>query len=726
MKNKKYLLFLSLFLVCNLLPLCAKIKKSAGKEIPIQVKQFIDKTAQKDVSELDDSLFKTVKNPINPGFYDGNLWIEIKPEISEIQHCVVSLGNEYIDSAEFYEKRGGKFFYIGKIGHKISTDEIEVPDSLQAFPVFRNSGYDDDARFRIKIKNHNGNFIYIKLVNELDFFNSRRTYFAKLYIVLGISFCIFSLLFIYAIAVRRPMPFFLSMAALFYILLHLQLKGIGSVFLWNFLNTFSFSTRLVYYFETFSLMFLILSADTVLKGNSKFVYKKVSPVEIQLIVVIFVVLLTVKSDQTMLYSYAALSVTTKVFFIVSIFMCFRAMQKNARIILLLWIPYILFSMLTQLIRILRFKDNNVFFDFICSDEFLISFLFYLMITMPSLFFITYKIRHESRNSKVELEKIKAQNSNLLKQKNVIERLLKNILVDSAQTLSMADILSAQVFTPKNTSYIERIKINSAKISDTIAALRMCNDETEIENQPILLADFFKSCIQASKIFCSSKPNAISCSMDIQPETVILADMRVVELFFISFLNSVIEVSVPNTEVSVSLKGDEENFVFSVSNTMDSQTIEEALSRIETENERRNFTFLMRIAKFYCGDLSVSKNDSKFKFSVVFDFKRVENSKDSSVIINKTRFSPSKKKEQKNSEKKKKVTLIKTGEEKSEDFMKKLSSREKQIAELMISGKSDKDIAEELFISPGTVASHNKKIFKKLEVHSRVELMNKLR
>ena len=195
-----------------------------------------------------------------------------------------------------------------------------------------------------------------------------------------------------------------------------------------------------------------------------------------------------------------------------------------------------------------------------------------MITMPSLFFITYKIRQESRNSKVELEKIKAQNSNLLKQKNVIERLLKNILVDSAQTLSMADILSAQVFTPKNTCYIERIKINSAKISDTIAALRMCNDETEIENQPILLADFFKSCIQASKIFCSSKPNAISCSMDIQPETVILADMRVVELFFISFLNSVIEVSVPNTEVSVSLKGDEENFVFSVSNTMDSQTI----------------------------------------------------------------------------------------------------------------------------------------------------------
>jgi DNA-binding NarL/FixJ family response regulator len=47
-------------------------------------------------------------------------------------------------------------------------------------------------------------------------------------------------------------------------------------------------------------------------------------------------------------------------------------------------------------------------------------------------------------------------------------------------------------------------------------------------------------------------------------------------------------------------------------------------------------------------------------------------------------------------------------------------------ELIIAGKTDKEIASELFISVGTVASHNKKIFKKLEVHSRVELINKLR
>lgn len=56
----------------------------------------------------------------------------------------------------------------------------------------------------------------------------------------------------------------------------------------------------------------------------------------------------------------------------------------------------------------------------------------------------------------------------------------------------------------------------------------------------------------------------------------------------------------------------------------------------------------------------------------------------------------------------------------------LSSREQQIAILISHGKSDKEIADVLNISPATVASHNKKIFRKLNVHSRVELMDKVR
>ncbi len=56
----------------------------------------------------------------------------------------------------------------------------------------------------------------------------------------------------------------------------------------------------------------------------------------------------------------------------------------------------------------------------------------------------------------------------------------------------------------------------------------------------------------------------------------------------------------------------------------------------------------------------------------------------------------------------------------------LSAKEMQIATLMSEGKTDKEIAEILGISAGTVATHNKRIFKKLDVHSRIELVNKVR
>ena len=55
----------------------------------------------------------------------------------------------------------------------------------------------------------------------------------------------------------------------------------------------------------------------------------------------------------------------------------------------------------------------------------------------------------------------------------------------------------------------------------------------------------------------------------------------------------------------------------------------------------------------------------------------------------------------------------------------LTKKEWDIAELIIQGKSDKEIASALNISTGTVAVHNKKIYKKLNVHSRAQLIEKV-
>ncbi|OXI78970.1 hypothetical protein CFB50_34540 [Burkholderia sp. AU33423] len=51
----------------------------------------------------------------------------------------------------------------------------------------------------------------------------------------------------------------------------------------------------------------------------------------------------------------------------------------------------------------------------------------------------------------------------------------------------------------------------------------------------------------------------------------------------------------------------------------------------------------------------------------------------------------------------------------------LSARELTIAQLVISGRSSKEIAKALAISPATVRKHRENIFRRVGVHSAVQL-----
>ncbi len=57
----------------------------------------------------------------------------------------------------------------------------------------------------------------------------------------------------------------------------------------------------------------------------------------------------------------------------------------------------------------------------------------------------------------------------------------------------------------------------------------------------------------------------------------------------------------------------------------------------------------------------------------------------------------------------------------EEALDQLSARERQIVQLVMLGLSDANVAQRLQLSETTIGSHLKKIFRRLKVHSRVEL-----
>lgn len=59
-----------------------------------------------------------------------------------------------------------------------------------------------------------------------------------------------------------------------------------------------------------------------------------------------------------------------------------------------------------------------------------------------------------------------------------------------------------------------------------------------------------------------------------------------------------------------------------------------------------------------------------------------------------------------------------------DYDEALTTRENEVLDQIIEGKTNRQIAEELFISENTVAFHVKQIYEKLHVHSRAEAVAK--
>ena len=56
----------------------------------------------------------------------------------------------------------------------------------------------------------------------------------------------------------------------------------------------------------------------------------------------------------------------------------------------------------------------------------------------------------------------------------------------------------------------------------------------------------------------------------------------------------------------------------------------------------------------------------------------------------------------------------------------LSEREREVLGLLASGKTNREVAAELYVSPGTVKAHVAAIYRKLGAHNRAEMLNKAR
>ena len=70
--------------------------------------------------------------------------------------------------------------------------------------------------------------------------------------------------------------------------------------------------------------------------------------------------------------------------------------------------------------------------------------------------------------------------------------------------------------------------------------------------------------------------------------------------------------------------------------------------------------------------------------------------------------------------------IKNHQSKITNLIEPLSDREIEVVRLLAAGLSNLEIAHKLYLSPNTLKAHTQNIYDKLDVHSRVQAVNRAR
>lgn len=728
-------------------------------------KIFIDPKGTMKCSEIQDQDFSDIEFPYRPGFFEGILWFTIqidKKKLDERQRYMVLFENQNIDFAEAFIKSGENWILIGRTGKAIRTREMSLASILSAIPLMENlDGTEEAKNIRIRFASTNGDPVTIKILSTTRYLKKVNRVLSNFSFSGGIGICIFFGLLLTSILLRDPAYLFLALSALLYILRALHIKGSGPVFVWNFLASLPQSRKIEYVLDGLEVVILsICGRFFISKKTSEPFLTKQMGILFEIVIIEMLMIFTVNSQTTLYLLYLILSTVQRVFLIAGHSKHIGKKDFDMHVIFVPWIIAFSFSIIFRILIGMR--------NFLCMDisdsiklnEYITSTIWFLMLTIPPLYLIgkRFNIRYQFVQS--EYQQLETRFIEEEKKKQIISSATKKITKSTSTVLNSAGILSKLNFSAANAEYIELIKTESARINDLLVSISVLEGQSQPLGSKILFLDFFNSCMISVNQIVSAKKVSISLTTAVANDTVISADPRILQNIIISFSCSTIRIS-NSSRISIYLEEKGGSFTL----TITSQLQNEFHGNTEKINARLNedtyFDFICEVAKIYGGTVTIHPLDDKCRFVLQLNFETAGNTNQSSVVVNKTNFEISENSARllKNKNKsgleiadqpleKVQEIQIETDEDKSrssddalqmdsiplmmekkiEDPFEKFnfSTREKEIATLIAEGKSDKEIASQLNISPQTVATHNKKIFRKAEVHSRVELINKLR
>ena len=580
----------------------AKIPAQQKTPLPLSVSYFIDETTEMPLEEVAKQTFKPTKSKFNPGFYKGILYIEVTflpPKPEQGNEFVLHLGEEPLDFAELYiPDQNGNWKFLGRTGRMIlksqmtlQTWRLSIPFDAEDTASSRDSdGYE---HLIIRTQAYIGSPVNITIEPSRYFLNKTHHMLMAQFLLLGFYIAIALFILFYGIRSKSMVAIIIGCGAVNLILLILQQKGFGPVYLWNSLSSLPHSPRLIYYLGAlaFTLNFIGLDLFSA-EHTSLSIPNKSIPILLIIMLVFFTACIIIQSPVIVYTIFTLFSLTmTAAASTGLIYILIHQKKSVPQTFIKTAVCWCIASTLLFFCQLFRYL--RAFFDFFPftlfdQDNFAVLDIVFLLITIPvGLNLITSL----SKN----IHHINAENKTLSHSQSLYRNVTRDLL-----DLSNVILNTIRLPIPQDKAVLEHthVLIESAALhsTDILNAVAIVRDNTTPPAHPILIASFFKSCANAFNNYYQNKVQVFTFKTSVSNSKLVFANEGLLEFIIKNFMLSVVRNSprVYPFDVQLTATDDTINCIIHTPNFINNE---------QTEQKTQNTELLEAAANIYKGTIT---------------------------------------------------------------------------------------------------------------------------
>ena len=596
--------------------------------IPLEASYYNDGTATMRCNQIPSSYFHPISCSFSPGFYKGVLWVELAfkdTQAEDDQNFFLVLGNEHIDIAELFIMRDGEWQLAGRTGRSLRRDYMSVPSWRQVIPLDESQMSDGPVhRVRIRMCAYLGAPVSFSLLPLRNYNHTNMILTTFNFAIIALCLVLVAYILVIGLVFRDSAYIILSITAFLQFLLMLQVKGIGQVFIWNFMAVIPHFPRMTYLL-TFAE--LSMTAATFQKIVGETMDIKIFRLEMGGIIV------TGSLASLMVFVTYSPAVVFAIYSLAVISMClalFSMWVKSLKMphsdvyhITYMWIPMLILFLYVGVSNLLRFSVTIPRMTKVLNrDLFLYDFIL-LSMCIPAARVTAVRMKRKIDGLRLDLENCEKTISSINE-----ERML--FFAVTGQLLKLSNTITNAFRLPQMQSQVDKVRKiqglverSAIQSNDYLTAMMAFEKDGQAEINRIILKSFYDSCVEAASVLARRKKIKIGYKPKVGEDVIVLANQSLLEIIFTNSLCSAIRYSRPGSGMGVVLSEDNGLVTVRMSCVTDpsvheiikNQTGENFLQDDEDVSNEISFRLVRKILGLYDGRLIQEETERGFDFTI---------------------------------------------------------------------------------------------------------------